>query len=66
MGAAGKTWVSEYAQMVEDCEKRESRLTEWEQSFIDSIGQQLLKERPLSVKQIETLEKIWERATERG
>ena len=24
------TWVDEYMTMVEDCEKRESKLTEWE------------------------------------
>lgn len=57
------TWVDEYVTIVEDCEKRESRLTEWETGFIDSIRGQLERERPLSAKQIETLEKIWERAT---
>lgn len=57
------TWVDEYMTLVEDCEKRESRLTEWEVGFVDSIRHQLDKEKPLSAKQIETLEKIWERVT---
>ena len=60
------TWVDEYMQMVEDCEKRESRLTEWEQGFIDSIRHRLEQGNPLTPKQTETLEKIWERATARG
>lgn len=60
------SWLAEYMTMVEDCEKRESRLTEWEASFIDSIKDQLGRERPLSVKQIETLEKVWDRATSKG
>lgn len=60
------SWVDEYLLMVEDCEKRESRLTEWEQGFIDSIGRQLARERPLSAKQIDTLNAIWDRATENG
>lgn len=25
-----ETWADEYLTMIEDCEKRESRLTEWE------------------------------------
>ena len=60
------TWVDEYLTMVEDCEKRESRLTDWETGFIDSIRNRLERELPLSAKQTEILDKIWERATARG
>ena len=60
------SWVDEYLQMVDDCEKRESRLTEWEQGFVDSIRRRLEREQPLSTKQTDTLDKIWERATARG
>ena len=60
------TWVDEYLTLVEDCEKRESRMTEWEAGFVDSIRHQLEKEQPLSAKQTETLDKIWERVTARG
>jgi len=60
------TWIDEYMTLVEDCEKRESRLTEWEGSFIDSIRNRLEQELPLSLKQIETLDAIWERVTANG
>ena len=59
-------WVDEYLTLVEDCEKRESRLTEWEAGFVDSIRHRLENEQPLSAKQTETLDKIWERVTSRG
>lgn len=59
------TWIDEYLTLVDDCEKRESRLTEWEAGFVDSIRNQLENEKPLSAKQIETLDKIWERVTSR-
>lgn len=52
--------------MIDDCEKRESKLTEWESGFIDSIRNRLEQEKPLSSKQTETLDKIWERVTARG
>ena len=60
------TWADEYLQLVDDCEKRESRLSEWEQNFISSIRDRLEEEKPLTPKQTETLDKIWERATSRG
>jgi hypothetical protein len=49
--------------MVEDCENRESKLTDWERTFIDSIKAQLTQGRVLSERQAETLDKIWERIT---
>ena len=66
VGGAMATWVDEYMTMVNDCEKRESRLTEWEQEFIDSIRHWLEDERPLTPKQTETLERIWDKATKNG
>ena len=39
-------WTDEYLQMVDDCEKRESRLSEWEQGFIESIRSRLEEESP--------------------
>lgn len=64
--AMSENWTDEYRQLVSDCEARESRLTDWERTFIDSISKQLDNARPLSVKQIETLEAVWERATKKG
>lgn len=53
----------EHQQMVTDCENRESKLTDWERSFIDSISRQLADGRRLSEKQAERLDAIWERVT---
>jgi len=56
-------YTDEYAQMVSDCEERESQLSEWETDFIASISEYLDDEHPLSQKQVETLERIWEKVT---
>jgi hypothetical protein len=48
--------------MVLDCQKRDSKLSEWEYDFIEGIFDQI-GFKALSEKQIETLEKIWERIT---
>lgn len=60
------TWADEYLKMVDDCEKRESRLSEWDCNFLESIRSRLEQEKPLSAKQTDTLDKIWERATSNG
>lgn len=59
-------WTSEYLQLIEDCEARESRLSDWDRQFLDSIKNQLADGRPLSRKQTDKLDEIWERATARG
>lgn len=56
-------WTDEYQRMLDDCEKRESRMTEWEQSFVDSLSTQLGRGRIPTAKQIETLDRIWEKVT---
>lgn len=53
----------EHQQMVQDCENRESKLTDWERGFIDSISKQLTEGRRLSEKQAARLDEIWERIT---
>lgn len=53
----------EHLTMVEDCENRESKLTDWERSFVDSLRAQLERSRPLTPKQVDTLDAIWERVT---
>ena len=60
------TSTDEALQMISDCEARESRLTEWEASFIDSLSKQLDRGRSLTEKQDETLNRIWDKATEGG
>jgi hypothetical protein len=52
--------------LVEDCEKRESRLSAWEREFIDSVGARLRAEKPLSEKQTDCLMRVWGKATEQG
>lgn len=59
-------WTSEYLQLLQDCEKRESRLTDWERGFIDSLSTQIASGRRPTPKQIETLDNIWEKATKKG
>lgn len=49
--------------MIEDCEARESKLSEWEVAFLDSISRQLERGHSLTAKQDETLTQIWERVT---
>lgn len=48
--------------MLQDCNKRYSKLTNWECSFIDNL---LERDRldNLSPQQYQTLEEIWERIT---
>ena len=58
--------MTEHSQMLEDCVARESRLTDWERSFVDSLQRQLEAGRTLSEKQSDTLDEVWERATARG
>jgi hypothetical protein len=54
--------TDEILQMISDCENRESKMTEWECEFIQSISEQI-SVRALSKKQMDTLEKIWERVS---
>jgi hypothetical protein len=51
------------AHMIEDCEDREERLTDWERGFIASIKAQIEGCDALTEKQADTLEGIWERVT---
>lgn len=49
--------------MVLDCEARESKLSDWERSFIDSLSRQLANGHSLTVNQKKHLDKIWEKCT---
>ena len=61
-------WADEYLQQIEDCEARESRLTDWDRGFLDSLKAQLTRRvpRPLTARQIDVLDSVWERATKKG
>jgi len=54
---------TEVQQMVEDLEKRESKLTEWERRFVDSMSLRLGRNEGLTRRQEEKLTEIWERVT---
>jgi hypothetical protein len=63
------TWADDYLQLIEDCEHRESRLTDWERTFIDDLRRSIeLGNRPTKGPngQAEKLDEIWERATAKG
>ena len=53
----------EFQQMLEDCEERESKLTEWEQGFIQSMRDKFDRGYPITEPMDETLTKIWEKVT---
>lgn len=52
--------------MLDDCEARESRLTDWERFFVDSLRSQIEAGRTPTTQQIDKLDTIWEKATARG
>ena len=58
--------MSDAMQLIEDCEARESRLSDWDAQFIDSLRHQIEAGRSLSEKQDSKLNEIWERATAKG
>ena len=47
------TWADEYITLLDDCEKREEHLTDWERGFIDSLRRQIEDGRRPSPKQID-------------
>jgi len=59
-------WTDEYITLIDDCEKRERKLSAWDVDFLASIRERLEEKRPLSLKQSNILDAIWERATKNG
>lgn len=57
--------TEEVALLINDCLQvnRVGKMNRWEHDFMLSIHQQLEVNNSLTDKQIETLEKIWERIT---
>lgn len=58
--------MDEQLTMVEDCEARESRMTDWERGFIDSLKTRLCAGGPLSEEQARKLDEVWERVCSKG
>lgn len=53
----------EIEQMITDCERRESKLTDWERGFVDDMRARLERGQGLTKGQEEKLEQIWDRVT---
>lgn len=60
------TWATEYLTLLDDCEQREERLSDWERGFVDSLRRQIEQGRAPTPKQIDTLDRLWEKATAKG
>ena len=45
------TWADEYITLLDDCEKREERLNDWERGFVDSLRRQIEEGRRPTPKQ---------------
>jgi hypothetical protein len=58
---AEKTWQDEYLAMIRDCEENDSKLTDWERNFLDSVSDALSKGYTLSTKRLDVLNTIWEK-----
>lgn len=60
-------WKNEYMRQIEDCMARDNRMTEWEQNFVQSLSEQLERsDGGLSQKQIDVLDRVWEKVTKNG
>jgi len=55
--------LEEVQQMIADCHERQSKLTDWEIGFIDSLEVRIGKGFGCSDKQYERLSEAWERVT---
>ena len=57
-------WTDIYYEMIDACILSE-RLSAWETGFVESIRIRLKRQRPLSAKQTDTLDNIWQKVTKR-
>ena len=54
---------AEHLQLIEDCENREMKMSEWERDFISSIRSWLESGKSLTPKQEARLNEIWDKVT---
>ncbi len=54
--------TEEILQMINDCLKRSSSLSNWQYNFVESLAHQIQKY-SISEKQYQILEKIWDKVT---
>lgn len=60
------TWADEFLTLLDDCEKREERLSDWEAQFVDSLRRQIEEGHRPTGKQIDVLDEVWEKVTANG
>lgn len=60
------TDIDTLLQMIDDCEARESRLTEWEIGFLDAVRDWIAHNKPVTESQDEKINAIWDRVTDAG
>lgn len=58
--------TEDHHEMIEDCLDRESRMSDWEEEFIESLEEWLANGKTLTERQAEKLEDVWERVTKNG
>jgi len=58
-----QTTRDDHVAMVADCIQRESKLSDWERGFIDSLDNRLGAGFSLTDKQAARLDDIWEKVT---
>ena len=58
--------AKEHAVMIADCMKHESKLSQWEADFIQSLSEQIEDENfiQFSTGQLNKLDQIWNKATD--
>lgn len=59
-------WTEEYITLIDDCEARDRKLSSWDADFLVSIRERLERKQPLTPKQSNILDEIWEKATRNG
>lgn len=61
-----KSWTDEYLAMIADCKKREAKMSEWEQKFIDDMKDRIDRRQLPTPNQLEKINEVWERVTRNG
>lgn len=57
------TKQDELETMLDDIQSRESKLNDWETSFIESVGERITDDKPLSEAQEQKFCDIWDKVT---
>lgn len=55
--------MNDTQEMLTDCEHRESKLSDWERNFIESMAERFAQYSSLTSAQYSKLSEIWERVT---